>query len=337
MKKNKAQTNAPPVYIEWNQGSRNYQEDFYGVVSQPQRPSHPARVLAVVADGMGGHTRGDLVSRWTIEKMVAAFEKYNDINEILFNGVSDTIEQVKASGKDMGGTVVAAIIEKTSQKEKKEPEEKETGPYRLTYTWVGDSRIYLVTPTLRDESWKPCDNAKEISRKGDATLWLLTDDDSFVWDFFLNGELTIDEVTQHPNKNQLECTIHSSQEMVPDTALKRIRTVYLQENDRVFLCTDGIWETYEHQAGLLHDLDSPDPHASILEHLDDAMQRDPYDFGFSDNGTFIITTVGEELFKTKRYDLPGKTCRFRLHPFFIGLLALLVFVIIFLLVSGRIL
>lgn len=289
------------LYVEWNQGAREYQEDFYGIFGQP------GRMIMVIADGMGGHTSGDVVSRWTVEDLVESFKEKRAAEEIFSSAVANTIQRVTESGKDMGGTVVAATVEKEEDK------------YRVTYTWIGDSRLYVLTGLE-----KPTDNAKKIAELADRGLWLLTDDDTFIWGFFLNRELTIDQVTQHPNKNQLECTIHARQENAGEIAEKRTRTLFLKENDKLFLCTDGIWETFAKQADILAHLNSKNPHERIQEHLKEALSRGT----FSDNGTFIAAEMRDDLFT--RRDFPLKRARKRFSPRLIGLLAIILFIIIFL-------
>ena len=210
---------SPPVFVDWQQGPRDYQEDYFGVSSKNDR------VLLVVADGMGGHSSGDQASRWTVEQMVESFKTFETPEDVFGSSVRKVVKKMREAGKDMGCTLVVCYIE------------KEEDAYTLTYTWVGDSRLYLA---CGEE--KPSDNAKLIERGQDHTLWLLSDDDSFVWGFLLNNELTIDQLTQHPNKNQLEFSIHPRQEEIDTVILKRMRKVTLKSGDRVFLCTDGIWE-----------------------------------------------------------------------------------------------
>lgn len=296
-----------PVYVGWDQGPREYQEDYFGVFGKGNR------TLMVAADGMGGHSRGDLASRWVVEALVQVFKEKKDVEEIFGEGIQRAMNKIRESGKDMGCTMAAAVIEKEGER------------YRLSYTWVGDSRVYLMGGVE-----KPSDNAKKIDEINDRHLWILTDDDSFVWGFYLNDELTLDQVTQHPSKNQLELSLHSKQENAADVVKKRIRTLYLKENDKLFLCTDGIWETYPSQAEIMVHINEPNPHAAVQNHLKKAREEGT----FSDNGTFILAEMKTEIFN-RRYFPPKKGLKRKISSFYAALIAVIVFALLFFILIGK--
>jgi serine/threonine protein phosphatase PrpC len=302
-----------PVVVEWNQGGREYQEDYYAVFSKDNR------TLLVAADGMGGHSRGDLASRWFVQALLDIFKQKKEVEEIFQQAITRTMAKIAQSGKDMGCTFTAAVIEKEGERRK------------LSYTWIGDSRLYLAGGPD-----KPSDNAKKIHQAGETNLWLLTDDDSFVWGFYLNNELTIDQITQHPNKNQLEISLHPRQQNAADIAIKRIRRLYLEENDRLFLCTDGVWEAYETQGDLLEQMTDQDPGNALRHHLEIALQNDL----LKDNATFILAETTGAIFRQQLL-LPTQPQRTgglkrKINSFYAALLALLLFVLIFLTAIGKI-
>jgi len=295
-----------PLIVEWNQGPREYQEDYYGVFNKDKK------TLLVIADGMGGHTGGDLASRWTVEELGNTFGEFKDVEALFETSTRKVLARMKDSGKDMGCTLVAALIE------------KENGRYKLTYTWIGDSRLYLLS-----SGGKPSDNAKVIDKKNNQTLWLLTDDDSFVWGFYLNNELTIDQLTQHPNKNQLEFSIHPRQKSVDSILIKRLRTVYLEENDKVFLCTDGIWESYLSQSQILTHMNDSYPGKTIQSHLKKALRENQ----FNDNGTFILAEMSDKLFSQNC--IPQKVKKRFFSSLVLGFLFISIFVLIFFFLTGK--
>jgi serine/threonine protein phosphatase PrpC len=298
-----------PIYVEWNQGAREYQEDYFGVYSKGNR------TLVVVADGMGGHSRGDLASQWVVESLVDAFKEKNNIEEIFEWGIDQAMEKIRQSGKDMGCTMVAAVIEKENEK------------YKLSYTWAGDSRLYLI-----DGAEKPSDNAKKIGEISDQHLWILSDDDSFVWSFYLHNELTIDQITQHPNKNQLEFSLHPRQKNAADIVKKRIRHLYLKENDRLFLCTDGVWESYQSQADIMMHINTPNPGETMKNHLEKAVQ----DEISTDNGTFILGEMKKEIFNQQCFPQKGLSeLKRKINSFYAALIAIIFFTLIFLILIGK--
>ena len=265
--------NPDPVSVLFQQGSRDYQEDSYGIFTRN------SKAMLVVSDGMGGHTGGDLASRWLTEELYRGFIENNENEKIIYNGFFNSQKKIGQSGKDMGCTVVVAIIEPS-----------ESG-YSISYTWIGDSRIYTLTGSAE----KVTDNAKKLGHTDDKFLWLLTDDDSFVWGFLLNNELTVDEVTQHPNKNQLELSVHANENNIADVAVKRMRSLTLKNDDKLLLCTDGVWETFMLQKEIMRLLNTDNPYLEFVSHL-----KKSYKAGLlTDNNTFIMATLGETIFKQK--------------------------------------
>jgi serine/threonine protein phosphatase PrpC len=305
MRKSKCGCN-PPLYLDSNQGARDYQEDYFGVSSQG------GKTLMAVTDGMGGHSSGDLASRWVVEELIGAFEKDQAIDGFVSSGIKQALGRMNDSKKDMGCTLVLGLLEKEGDK------------FKFSFTWIGDSRIYLL-----GSSEKPTDNAKVIDQRNGRTLWLLSDDDSFVWGFFLNNELTIDQLTQHPNKNQLEFSIHPRQEHVDEILCKRIRTCNVQENDRILFCTDGIWESYLMQSEIMNHMGDSHPKKAIHDHLKKALRAER----FNDNGTYILADVGEKILNQNC--LPGKMKRKFPGSLFFAILALILFAVIFFLLTGK--
>jgi serine/threonine protein phosphatase PrpC len=300
-----------PIQVGCYPGTREYQEDDFGIWAKENR------LLLVVADGMGGHSRGDLASRWLVEELVLTFKQEETIETILVGGIEKTMQRMQESGKDMGCTFATALIEKKNE------------TYELSYTWVGDSRLYLATGKSVE---KPSDNAQKIAEKEAYSFWMLTGDDTFAWTFYLNGELDIDEVTRHPNKNQLEFSIHPAQAEALNIVKKRLRTVHLNEGDKIFLCTDGVWETYISQADILEDLYSPGQGRMILNHLEKALE----DNTMNDNATFILAEVKEDLFHQRFFDIePFKGKKKRIGSIIMTIFILLIFMLIFLALIGE--
>ena len=157
--------------------------------------------LFVVADGMGGHRRGDIASQMAVsmlsedvvedhEALTAAIQRAN-------RAIYDAAE-ADHSLDGMGTTLVALFAKDDSAQ----------------IAHVGDSRAYL----LRDG---------EISR--------LTEDHSYVTSLVREGRLSEDEAEHHPQRSILERALGQESEVEID-----IRVIDTEPGDRILLCTDGL-------------------------------------------------------------------------------------------------
>lgn len=160
--------------------------------------------LWVVADGMGGHSRGDRASQSIIDAL-HTFEAGKDA----LSSIDDLLERLghanescrnAAQGQVMGSTVAALYLH-------------EDAAYLL---WAGDSRIYR-------------------HRQGNFSQ--LTDDHSLVQELHRLGELTADEAENHPSSNVITRAIG-----VADDIEIQVRQVDLQAGDRFLLCSDGLFK-----------------------------------------------------------------------------------------------
>lgn len=160
--------------------------------------------LWVVADGMGGHSRGDRASQSIIEALQtfkASKIALASVDDLL-NRLSDANRSCRraAKGQVMGSTVAALYFHDSSA-------------YIL---WAGDSRIYR-------------------HRKGDFTQ--LTDDHSLVQELCRLGELTADEAENHPSSNVITRAIG-----VADDIEIQVRQIDLEPGDRFLVCSDGLFK-----------------------------------------------------------------------------------------------
>lgn len=160
--------------------------------------------LWVVADGMGGHSRGDRASQGIVEKL-HDFEA-SDTAQASLEDLLDRLEAANqlcrnvSAGQVMGSTVAALYIHDS----------------HAFLLWAGDSRIYR----LRDEEFTQ-----------------LTDDHSLVQELHRLGELTADEAENHPSANVITRAIGVSDEL--DV---QVRQVDMLPGDRYLLCSDGLFK-----------------------------------------------------------------------------------------------
>lgn len=164
-------------------------------------------VLALVADGMGGHAAGEVASRIAAEEiervyrtteasppalLAAAFAAAN--RAIFAHAAAD------AGCRGMGTTCTAALILDD----------------QLYLGHVGDSRAYL----LRDRRLHP-----------------LSEDDSLVNELVRAGEISREEAKRRPDRNVILRALGTRPEIVP--AIWR-DGLALAAGDRLLLCSDGL-------------------------------------------------------------------------------------------------
>lgn len=235
---------------------RQHNEDNGGVFI-----NQDAHLLAIVADGMGGHRAGDVASSMTIQlfeelwsqtsKMETAQEAeqwlqthVQMVNNKLF---AHSQEHVECEG--MGTTLVAVIVT----------------PLFSTIAHIGDSRCYM----LNENGFQQ-----------------LTEDHSLVNELVRSGQISREDAEHHPRKNVLLRALGTEQEVKMD-----IRTIMFEEGDLLLLCSDGLSNKVP-ATELARILEAPisiDEKASEL--VDQANQA-----GGEDNITLVILHhTGEEI------------------------------------------
>ncbi|OHC63795.1 MAG: serine/threonine protein phosphatase [Rhodocyclales bacterium GWA2_65_19] len=186
-------------------GDRKEQQDRAALYPHPQ---HKGALLAVLADGMGGHTGGALAAEQVLFKARQAFEAAppnpNNVNEMLAAGINDAHDGIMltrfTSEQDPHSTACLLVLQ----------------PGRADWAHCGDSRIYHFRGTER------------IARSSDH---------SYVMDLVRQGKITEAEAENHPNKNIVTSCLG-------DTAPPRIdfgATEPLAGGDCFLLCSDGLW------------------------------------------------------------------------------------------------
>ena len=182
--------------------------------------TNPAKNLAVVCDGMGGHAAGEVASQIavdTITKIVSEPEKwakypddlkiaadYRESGKLLVHAIRlanrkiFTDSQKDKSVRGMGTTVVAAIID---------------GDYAVV-CHVGDSRVY---------------------RYRNGNLQQLTEDHSWVNELISKNQLTEEESKNFVSKNVITRALGTRENVKVD--IRRDRII---NNDLYLLCSDGL-------------------------------------------------------------------------------------------------
>lgn len=181
------------------------------------RPNDPALLerkglLVVVADGMGGHSAGEVASRMAIEIIDRVY--YNDANDpasALKSALQEANFEIHKASleeeglKGMGTTCTALVLQNGS----------------AIAAHVGDSRLYLV-------------------RGGQ--IYLMTEDHSEVMEMVKRGLISLEEARHHPDKNVILRAIGSHPEVQVSTWDEPFPTC---EGDRFLLCSDGLYDLVE--------------------------------------------------------------------------------------------
>lgn len=172
---------------------RSGNEDAY-LISPP---------LYVVADGLGGHSAGEVASRIAVEALQDTAPRRADAKALgrAVRQANASVIAAAESGRGrsgMGTTITAAMVEGT----------------RIVIAHVGDSRAYLL-------------HLGELQQ--------ITDDHSMVADMVRRGTLTREESRSHPNRSVITRALGSDPNLVVDTF-----EVDAAPGDRLLLCTDGL-------------------------------------------------------------------------------------------------
>jgi len=178
---------------------RKKNEDSY-LILQPEK----GVAILAVADGMGGHSAGEVASEIAIESIRDySFDfadniikqiksAVNKANENIINYEADDINY-----KDMGTTLTLSVLKDN----------------KLFYGHVGDSRIYLF----------------------DGQLNQVTRDHSLVNDLIENKSIRPDEAFDHPKKNIITQALGIDKDLEIQTD-----QIDITDEDIIMLCTDGL-------------------------------------------------------------------------------------------------
>lgn len=184
---------------------RSHNEDAGGIYYNSTN-----QLLAVIADGMGGHQAGDVASKMAITqidkqwKNTKKFEKPNEIEEWLQNTIQEINKAIYEHAQNnqecegMGTTLVIVVhIDEF-----------------LTVAHIGDSRCYLLNQ----------DKLKQV-----------TEDHSLVNALVQSGQISRDDAKHHPRKNVVLRALGSELQVDAD-----IKTISIDENEKILLATDGL-------------------------------------------------------------------------------------------------
>lgn len=192
---------------------RELNEDSGNFV-QPEDPEVQASkgFLILVADGMGGHSAGEVASRMAVEVITRTYyEDGGDPQTALKKAFSEANRAIHSTAeKDeskagMGTTCTALVLQNGT----------------AISAHVGDSRLYLV-------------------REG--AIYLMTEDHSAVMEMVKAGLITLEQARHHPDKNVILRAMGSHAEVEVTTWQEPFP---VRAGDRFLLCSDGLYDMVE--------------------------------------------------------------------------------------------
>jgi protein phosphatase len=262
-----------------SQGRPN--EDSYEIASYTISEDDETPVLvAVVADGIGGHKAGEIASKIAVATIISAIAESDGSDPIwiLKSALLEANHAIIAevgddnSRKGMGSTVVCALVIDQA----------------LFIATLGDSRIYLIR---------------------DQVVQQLNIDHTWVQEAVDSGIINEDEAKNHPRRHLIRSYLGSADPIQPDLRLyldinenqeqaKANQGLPLVPGDQVLLCTDGLTDlvTNEEFQEILASGGSEEERLSKL--VDLANMR-----GGHDNITIVLLqSPGDELFDEEEGD-----------------------------------
>ncbi|MDR2789327.1 MAG: protein phosphatase 2C domain-containing protein [Candidatus Accumulibacter sp.] len=191
--------------VAQHQGDRKEQQDRVALLPHPKGGG---MALAVLADGMGGHTGGALAAQQVLHTAAANFEQFPVSGELAGEWLEQSIHEahtlIRASRfineKDPHSTVVMLLLQ----------------PKKASWAHCGDSRLYHF--------------------RGERLLFR-TKDHSYVEDLVAQGKLRPDQAQAHPYHHILLSTLGSNESPQVDVG----ETSDLRAGDTFVLCSDGLW------------------------------------------------------------------------------------------------
>ncbi|OGS68979.1 MAG: hypothetical protein A3J79_06935 [Elusimicrobia bacterium RIFOXYB2_FULL_62_6] len=236
--------------------------------------------LAIVADGMGGHSSGEVASQLAVK---VTRDKFGDMQRTgLKPGSYDEKYSLEANQLGFAVQLANSVIYEAGNST---PENKGMGTTlsslllnreKVSIAHIGDSRIYLLR---------------------DGVLEQITEDHSLVMDHVRKGLLTVEQAEKSPLQNILTRALGAQK--TPQVDLKEIDVF---EKDRFLLCTDGLFKAVQE-----------DKIAELLKENADnqkaceALVTEANNNGGPDNVTVVIVAIKKKTLKETVSDMLKKS------------------------------
>ncbi len=200
-------------------------------------------VILAVADGMGGHARGDLAAQAFVDSLSRQFcsrDELDDAAKFLRGAFPEAHRTIQRVGQAQNPplqpltTGVACIVQDGVAQ----------------WAHIGDSRAYLIR---------------------DGHVELRTRDHTRVADMIEAGLITEQQARIHPLRNHVSMCLGGTPQPQPVTLGP---TIYLVPGDTLLLCSDGLWSAIS-ETRLLESL-AQDELAEAIDALAEIAERASY-------------------------------------------------------------
>lgn len=246
------------VSIQTDAGCVRQANEDSGRYVRPNDVETQARkgTLTIVADGMGGHSSGEVASQMAVELISRNYysDKEPNAKRALRKAVESANAEIFITSMTnrkffgMGTTIIALVLLDD----------------RAFAAHVGDSRLY---------------------RLRDRNLELLTMDHSQVMEMVKQGIISFEEARNHDDKNVILRAVGTQ----PVVEVEMSDVFAVKPNDQFLLCSDGLCDMLEDEQIRRIWLDAKDVAAACEQLIEEAKRR-----GGNDNITVGIVRVTPE-------------------------------------------
>ena len=205
-----------------------------------------------VADGMGGHSAGDVASDAVVRGLAtlqsSGFTTTEAVDGALSSAVKGLSEVLRDDQRGAGTTVTGAALVLSDV------------AVRWAVFNIGDSRVYVL-------------HNHELTQ--------ITVDHSVVQQLVDSGQITRDEADYHPHSNVITRAVGLAEEPLPDYFFFNV-----EAGMRLLMCSDGLTKELT-DAGIEHFLDTaPTPEDAVAELMKAALNNSG-----RDNVTVVVVDV----------------------------------------------
>lgn len=200
-------------------------------------------VLLVLADGMGGLSKGDVAAQMVIDIARDVYQESSRpirntetfLRRIIYESHDLLAHRIDENTKKGPGTTAVLCLIQNGQ---------------ARWAHVGDSRLYIYR------------NGKPVYR---------TQDHSYVESLYQQGLITEQERASHPRRHQITQCVGCTPRR-PDVSVSE--PTQLKEGDVLLLCSDGLWDSVSEKA--IGDRIDQGPLDDVLFALADQAERNAY-------------------------------------------------------------